>query len=786
MAEKRSIFLNILDAMKGNKKSLGRDLAQDKSLLTGQPIGAQREEMKSIQRVQQDFLDVQSQKIAFDIYARSVYYDTERITAYSDYRAMDLSPEVSAAMDIIADETCTRGESGSILSIYSENSRIKSVLKDLFFKVINIDYNLWFWTRETIKFGDTFLYLEIDGDNKKGIYDVRMLPVSEIHREDGWDGKMNSSRFRWDLNNMYFEEWQMAHFRIIGDGSKLPYGRSILSPARKLWKQLQLCLAKDTRVWTPTGYREIQDIKEGDEVYSFNSDTKNLIKTTVKKCWKTGDDRKLYKVKSRYSEIEVTDNHPIMVYDGENVSYKNILEIDKEKDKVINPNINFGDLKGMQFEEIQSIEYVRNDEVWDLEVNNDLHNFIANGIVVHNSEDAMLVYRIVRAPDRRVFYIEVGNIENNDVKQYIEEVKRELKKAPVVDAKTGNMNLKYDVNTVEEDLFIPIRGDKASRVETLNGPSNLNDIADIEYLQNKLFAALKVPKTYLNYSESLPGGSMLSQADLRFSRTINRIQETMLSELRRIANIHLYFMGFKDDLDNFDLKLTNPSTQQELLKLETMKARLEVFKDMVTGEPNSPVSYTWAMENIMGLSKSEIKQILRQKKIEKKLFSEIEATPEEYKETGLFFDLDKKYKKKLPKADDGSSAETVETPESQEGGGLELPPSDESPTGMGSETAIEAPEATEETPIEQPEAQGETLAENSLFGMMLNENSNKEINGDNRKESNLLSKNKSVFTNTKKLIENIDQRITKANSAINFNNILREAKKKSEKESKLE
>lgn len=503
MAEgKNSVFLNILKALRGGRKSISPNVVTQKSVLTGvQPRGSSgpSNSRNNIQQMQQDFLDVQSFKIAHDLYSRSIYYDADRITAYQDYRAMDLSPEVAAALDIMSDEICTKSERGEILTIYSDNVRVKKILRDLFDNILNINFNLSYWSREMLKFGDMFLKLEID--QKQGIYDCRLLPPGEIHREEGWDGNVASARFRWEINNMYFEEWQLGHFRILGDGSKLPYGTSVLAPARKLWKQLQL------------------------------------------------------------------------------------------------------------------------------------------------AEDAMLVYRIVRAPERRVYYIEVGNLDPGDVAQYIENVKREIKKSPIVNEASGNINFKFNPITHEEDYFLPIRGDKSSRVETLPGAANLDAIADVEYLQNKLFAALKVPKPYLNYAETIPGGSALAQADLRFSRTINRLQEAMVIELRRIANIHLYFLGFDDDLDNFKLALTNPSTQQELLKLETMKARLEVFKEIFSNEATSPVSYTWAMQYIMGFSESEIKQILRQKKIEKKMFAEIDQAVEEYLETGIFSELDSKFRR---------------------------------------------------------------------------------------------------------------------------------------------
>jgi hypothetical protein len=609
MAEE-SVFISLLDRLKRGRTS--RPLADEKAVLTGNRMGPSS---TPIQQKQQEFLDVQSQKIAQDIYSRTVYYDTDRIGAYNDYRAMDMSPEVSTALDIITDECLTRNERGEILSIYSENSRIKTVLKDLFFNRLNMNYNLSFLTREMVKFGDTFWKLEID--QTEGIYDARALPVAEIHREEAFDGNVNSSRFKWDINNMYFEEFQIGHFRLVSDGTKLPYGRSILDPARKLWKQLQL------------------------------------------------------------------------------------------------------------------------------------------------AEDAMLVYRIIRAPERRVHYIEVGNLESADVQQYVERIKRELKKSPIVDQKSGQMNLKFNPLTMEEDYFIPIRGDKSSRIETLPGASNLGEIQDVEYLQNKLFAALKVPKTYLNYSEALPGGSTLSQADLRFSRTINRIQENIVIELRRIANIHLFLLGFEDDMDNFDLKLTNPSTQQELLKLETMKARLEVFKEMFTPESTSPVSYTWAMEFIMGFSKSEIKQILRQKKVEKKMFTEIDAAPEEYKETGLFADIDSKFR--IAGAGGGAGAEAGGEEAGGEAGGADFGGGGGFGGDFGGGEEIGGGEELEGEA--GAEAGGEELAESVLFEESKDDNTKSLLKENVESEliDDLESKNKNLNTKTKRLIDTISERLDKIN-----------------------
>lgn len=516
--ENYSIFGGVNDAINKNRKRTPK--VENPNISQSMGNGLVRPG-NNIENVQQQFLDWQVNKMAHDLYTRTIYYDTDRISAYQDFKAMDMSPEIAAALNIIRDECITRGEKGKILDIFSENARVKVLLEDLFYNRLDIDFALKLWIRDLLKYGDFFLHLHVD--KNEGIYDVMAFYSEEIHREEGFDGGTSDVRFRRETTGDYFEDWQVAHFRLLEDTRKLPYGRSILDPARKLWKQLQL------------------------------------------------------------------------------------------------------------------------------------------------AEDSMLVYRITRAPERRVFYIDVGNLEHADVGQFIQQFQMQLKKQPIVDQRTGNINMKYNPMNVTEDYFIPMRADRSSRIETLPGASNLGDIQDIEYFQNKLFASLQVPKNYLNYGESLPGGSTLSQQDLRFSRTINTIQQAVLSELKRIANIHLYFNGFKDEIDNFTLTLTNPSTQQELLKLETMKARLEVFKEMFSAEATSPVSYVWAMENILGFSKSEIKLILKQKKVEKKIFAEIDSAVEMYKKIGLFKDLDEKFE--IEGAEEMMAAQQAGEEGGEDGGG---------------------------------------------------------------------------------------------------------------------
>ena len=284
MAEKdnMSIFGGVLGAINTSsrkKNTIDPNDSNYKSTQTAPNVqGGNMEDM------QQQFLDWQVTKIAGDLYTRTVYYDTDRISAYQDFRAMDGTPEIAAALNIIRDECLTRSDRGNILEIYSENSRVKDVLKDLFHNVLNVEFNMRLWIRDLVKYGDYFVMLQID--KEVGIYDFLTLPMEEVHREEGYDGKIDSVRFRWETTGDYFEEWQVAHFRLLEDSRKLPYGRSILDSSRKLWKQLQL------------------------------------------------------------------------------------------------------------------------------------------------AEDAMLVYRITRAPERRVFYVEVGNLPDQDVKTYMGKVQNQIKKQP--------------------------------------------------------------------------------------------------------------------------------------------------------------------------------------------------------------------------------------------------------------------------------------------------------------------------------------------------------------------
>ena len=220
------------------------------------------------------------------------------------------------------------------------------------------------------------------------------------------------------------------------------------------------------------------------------------------------------------------------------------------------------------------------------------------------AEDAMLIYRISRAPERRVFYVDVGNIPPKDVDSYMQNARDKLKRIPVVSEATGDVDFRYNPESILEDFFIPVRADRGSRIETLPGGENAAAIEDIEYLQNKLFISLGVPKSYLTAEEDLSGKSTLAQEDIKFARTIQRIQKIVVSELAKISLVHLYLRGYEEaSIYNFDLRLTNPSTVTEMMHLELMGNRFSTANDMAD---SALLSKEYIQKEVLKLSDSEI------------------------------------------------------------------------------------------------------------------------------------------------------------------------------------
>ena len=470
---------------------------------------------------------------------------------------------------------------------------------------------------------------------------------------------------------------------------------SILEKARRIWKQ---CVHEDTLVWTESGYKKIKELTINDIIYSYDFINKNLVKTKINDVWETGV-KETFLLRSRYNNIKLTDNHPILIFNGETYSYKTLNEINIGKDYLVTP------LNDVKHEKIISYESIGMESVWDLTTENELHNFIGDGIVVHNcilAEDSMLVYRVTRAPERRVYKIYVGNIDDADVPAYVNEIADRFKRTPIVDSQTGQMDLRFNQLSNDQDFFIPVRSEDAPNpIETLPGASNLSDIADIEYLRNNLFTALRIPKPFLGFDEASGEGKNLALQDIRFSRTVNRVQQSMLQELNKIAIIHLYLLGFEDDLDNFSLTLNNPSTQAEMLKVEHLQQKITLLKDAVsdTGNGFGTMSWTRAHREILGWSNDEIKKDLLEQRMEKAASSELANTPNVIKHTGMFDDVDKIYGNYEAALQGGGEAqaggaEGGAAPVSSGGGfggggGLDLGGGTETPE-LGGETGAEA------------------------------------------------------------------------------------------------
>ena len=492
-------------------------------------------EREKLQAQQTFYLGNQWAKIETNLYTQAIYYEPTRLASFYDYESMEYTPEISAALDIYGEESTTVDQNGYMLQIYSESKRIKSILTDLFNNILDINTNLPMWIRNTCKYGDNFVYLKLNAD--KGIVGCMQLPNIEIERlERGMAAKSQNVeepaetqglRFKWKVKDMEFNSWEVAHFRLLGDDRKLPYGTSMLEKARRIWKQLIL------------------------------------------------------------------------------------------------------------------------------------------------SEDAMLIYRTSRAPERRVFKVFVGNMDDKDVEPYVQRVANKFKRDQIVDSKTGNVDMRYNQMAVDQDYFIPVRDPaQASPIETLPGAQNLGEIADIEYIQKKLLTALRVPKAFLGFEEAVGGGKDLSLLDIRFARTINRIQKCMIAELNKIAIVHLFLLGFEDELSNFTLGLTNPSSQADLLKIDGWKEKILLYKDAVAGiEGIAPVSVSWAKKHILGFSDDEIKLDLQQQRVEKAVGAELTNTATIITHTGIFDNIDKLYGNKTTSGVTQSAAAGATPPPPPGGGG---------------------------------------------------------------------------------------------------------------------
>ena len=222
-------------------------------------------------------------------------------------------------------------------------------------------------------------------------------------------------------------------------------------------------------------------------------------------------------------------------------------------------------------------------------------------------EDAMLIHRIMRAPEKRIFKLDIGNIPPSEVDNYMQQVINKMKKAPVVDETTGDYNLKYNMQNITEDFFLPVRGgDSGTNIESLPGLT-YEATEDIEYLKNKLLSALRIPKAFLGFEDQIGSKATLAAEDVRFARTIERIQRITLSELTKIAIVHLYAQGYQDsELTNFELTLTNPSTIYEQEKIELWNNKTSLAESMVR---DGLLSTEWIYKNIFNFTEDQVKEM---------------------------------------------------------------------------------------------------------------------------------------------------------------------------------
>ncbi len=407
-------------------------------------------------------------------YSTFAQLQAARMGLFKDYESMESDSIIASALDIYSDECTMKNPYGQVLEIASDNDNIKSILHNLFYDIMNIEFNLWPWTRNLCKYGDFFLFLDVK--DKYGVTNVVPLSPYELVRSEGEDPE-NPYYVKFYLEStetahpyfarptnqtkIEFENFQVAHFRLASDSNLLPYGKSILESGRKVWKQLTLM------------------------------------------------------------------------------------------------------------------------------------------------EDAMLIHRIMRAPEKRIFKLDIGNIPPAEVDNFMQQTINKMKKAPVIDEKTGDYNLRYNIQNLTEDFFLPVRGgDSGTNIESLSGLS-YDAVDDIEYLRNRLMASLRVPKAFLGYEEGLGSKATLAAEDVRFARTIERIQRIVVSELTKIAVVHLYSQGFRDqELVNFDLALTNPSTIYEQEKLELWTQKTSLADSMVR---DGLMSSEWIYKNIFGFTDEQIK-----------------------------------------------------------------------------------------------------------------------------------------------------------------------------------
>lgn len=261
-------------------------------------------------------------------------------------------------------------------------------------------------------------------------------------------------------------------------------------------------------------------------------------------------------------------------------------------------------------------------------------------------EDAMLLYRLERSVERRIFKVNIGMIDDTDTEAFLQQYMNRIKRAPIIDPKTGQIDLRKNFLDVGADYIIPIRdGMDGSSIETLQSANNPTSMDDIKYMEEKVLAMLRVPKQFLNFSDSQGKQQNLSLVDIRFNRMINTIQQAIIMELNKIAIIHLYLLGFEDDLTNFTLTLNNPSNQIEMMELDNLNKRIAAASSALAEQGGGIPLYSWHLvqREIMGRTDDEISKILNEIRLEIAMAEELKQTPSVISKTGMFDKVDRLY-----------------------------------------------------------------------------------------------------------------------------------------------
>ena len=529
MAKKRTVFQALDSAISGNWGSVAAptthtnsyDMTSKGNNVIYKTTNKDDYEQKKLELQQNRFLKERWVKANVNMSVTAFAGLNNIKLMYRDADLMDAFPEIGAALDIVAEESCLPNDDGMVITVQSKSERVKSILEDLFVNRLNLQLTAQMVIRAMCKYGNQFMMLDVD--HKNGVKGWKQLPVFNVERiESGIQNPYGagasiaangvniddadlSTQFIWlDDNNSQipFRDWQIAHFRLLTNSMYLPYGVSYLNAARRHWRMLSLM------------------------------------------------------------------------------------------------------------------------------------------------EDMMLIYRLERSIERRVYKIFVGAIDDADVGAYVEQIANEFKRTPIIDPVTGQLDLRKNILGVDQDLFIPVRDENApTPIDTLSAGQNITALDDIKFIQNKVLTALRIPKTFLNFEETAGDGKNLALMDVRFARTINRIQQAFLMELTKVASIHLFLLGFDDELNNFTLSMKNPSTQAEQLEIENLQKKIDAVRDAVSDPGNGlPVmSTTRALKNIMKWSEKDIKENFEEIRLEKGIAAELEKTTQIIKKTGIFDTVDRIY-----------------------------------------------------------------------------------------------------------------------------------------------